>query len=388
MDQVAKARPTYLFVLPWEPHEVGGVSSVVNNLAKAMAASGSLAPLIAVDSWGDASPRETIECVYFRFSMLGSVAGLGWAKACATAPLRLWRTFRFLRACNARVVNFHYPGRAPVTVALLKRVGLYRGKLLLSYHGTDVTPPGRTIERLLRRFMFDSADHLIACSRSLAERMVSQFDVPSSKVRVIFNGVDESVFDGIGEVDTPLRRDLPGYFVLSIGSFIHRKNHAVLIEAFGRIAHRYPGLHLCIAGADGPERPATEELIGTRGLAGRVNLYVAIDQRDVALLLSKAAVCVQTSLAESFPLAVLEAGASGTPIVVSDISGHDEIVEDGATGLRFPSGDIDACAAAIAAMLDDPVAARRMGDAQRNRVRSRFTLLTNMQEYESLAATE
>jgi len=378
----------YLFVLPWEPHYVGGVSSVVNNLASAMADRGSFTPSIAVDSWNDVSPRVTEECILFRFSILGPASIFDYLKACARGPVCLWRTLHLLRSYNAQVVNFHYPGLAPLGVALLKRLGLYRGKLLLSFHGTDVAPSRSWTERIARRFIYSAADRLVACSNSLAARMRSQLDVPGSKVAVIFNGVDESVFDGLHKHETISQLKLPENYILNIGSFIPRKNHRLLIEAFGLLAPRYPSLHLCIAGADGPDRYIVENEVRARGLANRVHLFIELGQTEVAVALSRAAVCVQTSLAESFPLAVLEAGASGTPLVVSDIPGHEELVADSTTGLHFPLGDASACATAISTMLDDPRAASKMALAQRQQVKENFTLLSNLQQYERLASNK
>jgi glycosyltransferase involved in cell wall biosynthesis len=315
------------------------------------------------------------------------MSAFGVLKAGVAAPLRLWHTFRLLRKYNAQAVNFHFPGIAPFGVAVLRRLGLFRGKLILSYHGTDVAPPSSHIESLIRAFMFRSADHVVACSDGLAKRMSSQFAIPVSRIDVILNGVDASVFDGIGRSGVSLPQLLPSTFVLNVGAFIPRKNHTLLLRAFALLKDRYPALHLCIAGADGDERGIVEEAVRAHGLSERVHLFVDLDQFQVALLLSKATLCIQTSLAESFPLALLEAGASGTPIVASDIPGHQELVFDGRTGRMFALGDPAACADAIAAMLDDPDAAARMATEQKARVRRELTWVSSMQQYERLVCS-
>jgi glycosyltransferase involved in cell wall biosynthesis len=373
--------------LPWELDIVGGVNGVVRNLAKAMTERGLLEPSIAVDSWEDSTPRQSADTLQFRFSIFGAMSALGLFKAIVVAPLLLWRTFRLLQKYNTQVVNFHFPGIAPFGVAVLRRLGLFRGKLVLSYHGTDVAPPSGRIESLIRAFVLRSADHLVACSNALAERMSSQFAIPASRVDVILNGVDASVFDGIGKPGTTLPRQLPSTFIVSVGAFIPRKNHVLLLRAFALLKDRYPALHLCIAGTDGDERRVVENAVRAHGLSERVHLFVELDQFQVALLLSKATLCVQTSLAESFPLAVLEAGASGIPIVVSDIPGHQELVSNDRTGSLFPLGDPSACADAIAAMLDDPEAAARMAARQKERLRKDLTWVSSMQQYERLVCS-
>jgi len=375
---------SYLFVLPWAPDIVSGVNGVVRNLAKAMDNEGSLEPSIAVDSWVDWTPRQLGDALHFRFSIFGALSPVGLLKAVAVAPLRLWDTFRLLARQNVHAVNFHFPGTAPFGIAVLKRLGLFRGKLVLSYHGTDVAPPRGGVDRMIRRFMLESADHLVACSDGLAARMSSQFAIPLSRISVIVNGVDATVFDGVGRPDTRLPRELPRTFMLNVGAFIPRKNHALLLQALVLLKSRYPTLHLCIAGADGDERRALEDAARAHGLSDRVHLFIELDQYQVALLLSKATLCVQASLAESFPLAVLEAGASGIPVAVSDIPGHRELVCGGRTGRLFPLGNPAACADAIAAILDDPEAAGRVAAEQKERIRRELTWTSSMQQYERL----
>ncbi len=214
--------------------------------------------------------------------------------------------------------------------------------------------------------------------------MSSQFSIPLSRIDVIVNGVDASVFDGAGRPGTQLPRELPSTFIVNVGAFIPRKNHALLLQALSLLKNRYPALHVCIAGADGDERGVLEDAARAQGLSERVHLFVELDQFQVALLLSKATLCVQTSLAESFPLAVLEAGASGIPVAVSDIPGHRELVCNGRTGRLFPLGDPSACANAIAAILDNPDAAARVAGEQKARMRKELTWVSSMQKYERL----
>jgi glycosyltransferase involved in cell wall biosynthesis len=387
MTQSPSQRRSYVFIVPWELDIVSGVNGVVRNLAKAMTEEGVLKPSIAINSWEDSTPIQSADTVRFRFSIFGAMSVLGVLKALIVAPVLLWRTFRLLREQNAWAVNFHFPGISPFGVAMLKRLGLFRGKLILSYHGTDVTPPSGRIESLIRAFVFRSADHLVACSNGLAERMSSQFAIPISRIDVILNGADASLFDGVGRSGVSLPRPLPSSFIVNIGAFIPRKNHTLLLRAFALLKDRYPVLHLCIAGADGNERGIVEEAIRAHGLSERVHLFVDLDQFQVALLLSKATLCVQTSLAESLPLAVLEAGASGIPIAVSNIPGHRELACNGRTGTLFPLGDPSACAGAIAALLDDPNAAARMAAEQRARVRKELTWTSSLQQYERLVCS-
>lgn len=388
MTQTRGTKRSYLFVLPWDPHIVSGVNGVVRNLAKAMTEKGALQPAIAIDSWEHWAPKKISDTLRFRFSIWGALSALGALKTLAIGPLQLWYTMRLLNDYDAQAVNFHFPGLAPFGVAVLKRLGLFRGKLILSYHGTDVAPSQGWLETLLRNFIFRTADHLVACSNGLAERMSSEFAIPPSRVDVIVNGVDAAVFDGVGRPGTTLPRGLPAKFLLNVGAFIPRKNHALLLDALFLLKDRYPDLHLCIAGADGETRRTVEDSVRAHGLSGRVLLFVGLDQFQVALLMSKATVCVQPSLAESFPLAVLEASASGIPVIVSDIPGHRELVCNGRTGRLLPLGHPKAYADAIATILEDPDAAARVAADQQARVRKELTWASSMEQYEKLVSSQ
>jgi glycosyltransferase involved in cell wall biosynthesis len=116
-----------------------------------------------------------------------------------------------------------------------------------------------------------------------------------------------------------------------------------------------------------------------------VHLFVDVEPQRVAALLAGARACVQTSLTESFPLAVLEAGACGTPLVVSAIPGHDELVHDGIDGRTFALGDPADCAAAIESVLNNPAEAARMACVQKQRIRSTLTWSAAMSQYLRLA---
>src|SRR5579885_1358974 len=106
-------RRCYLFVLPWDPGHIGGVSRVVTSLAKAMESRRAITPLIAVNSWLRGAERDTSSYFRFNFSLIASTSAWGLAKACLNMPLQLWRTWRLLTDRMVTVVNFHYPGLAP-----------------------------------------------------------------------------------------------------------------------------------------------------------------------------------------------------------------------------------------------------------------------------------
>jgi glycosyltransferase involved in cell wall biosynthesis len=112
---------------------------------------------------------------------------------------------------------------------------------------------------------------------------------------------------------------------------------------------------------DGAERPAFEAAAQAAGIADRVRALG--DRGDVPRLLRGFTVYAMSSRTEGYSIALLEACASGLPIVATDVGGNREIVREGVNGLLVPAGDPPALAAALARLLDDPARAAAMASA-------------------------
>jgi glycosyltransferase involved in cell wall biosynthesis len=269
-------------------------------------------------------------------------------------------------------------------VALLKRLGLYRGTLVISFHGTDVRPLANVADKWIKTFCYRHADALVACSASLADRMASTLGIDRARIEVIFNGADTAVFHANAPATSRLTNTLPETYVVNVGSFVPLKAHADLLEAFALAFRDRPALHLCLAGADGPTLQSIRVQAENLGLASRVHFFIGLEREDVAHLLAKASLCVQPSLSESLPLAVIEAGAVGVPVAVSDIPGHDELVREGETGHLFRAKDPTHCAEVMTKILADPVAAHELAMKFRQRVHTTLTWEACVNRYKAL----
>jgi glycosyltransferase involved in cell wall biosynthesis len=351
----------------------GGVTSVVEQILDHWDANDPIVPRLIVDSWESPSLRETAGVLNFRFDLLGTLKPSTILKSLVRAPLTLYQTLSLLRRFNVVAVNFHYVGLSPLGIVVLRRLGLYRGRLILSFHGTDVRSPETPFQRRLISYILRSADAVVACSNGLATRMVPTLGITRDRISVIYNGVDVDVFRADPPKVDALVDRIPKRYLVSVGAYIPRKAHDVLLDAYSEIAKALPDLDLCIVGADGSVREAVIAQCAQLGLSSRVHLFVNLSRTAVAHLLARAELFVQTSRAEGLPLAVLEAGAVGVPIAVTRIPGHDELIFDGETGRLFDVDDARDCASVITAMLDDLDKARSMGAAFRRRVRSELT---------------
>lgn len=167
--------------------------------------------------------------------------------------------------------------------------------------------------------------------------------------------------------------------VLYAGRFDPRKGIETLVRAVGRPEVRRSNLKLFIAGGstpgqkDGRERERIEGIVSELGLEEITTFTGQVEHAELAFYYAAADVCVVPSHYEPFGLVAIEAMASSTPVVASEVGGLKYTVVNEETGLLAPPKDPAAFATAIARILDDPQWRDRLGKAARARVESQFS---------------
>jgi glycosyltransferase involved in cell wall biosynthesis len=146
--------------------------------------------------------------------------------------------------------------------------------------------------------------------------------------------------------------------IVGLGRLHTKKGFNVLIDALA-ILHRRGVKFSCAIAGDGPLRPALTQQITMHGLAGKVELVGWVN--DVASFLRSADIFAFPSFQEDFPLAVLDAMASGVPIVASAIDGPLECLTEGDTTLFVPAHDAEKFADALARLLGDQALREKFG---------------------------
>jgi len=213
------------------------------------------------------------------------------------------------------------------------------------------------------------------------------------KSTVIYNGVDSAHFDPIVafEAAKRLRASLgvkPGALLLgSVGRLAPEKNHEVLLTTLRRLRVARVDAHLVIAGS-GPLRELLLRRAVELEIADRVNLIGEFE--DVRPVLGAIDVFVLPSIAvESFSNAALEAMSMGRPVILSDIGGAREMIDDGVEGYVVSATELPArLPAIIAALYSDTRKRQGMGAAARARAMSRFSVAGMAAAYRGLLQGE
>jgi glycosyltransferase involved in cell wall biosynthesis len=291
-------------------------------------------------------------------------------------PYRCWVMLRIINQHNIRIINPHFPDLASLLFLALKKLKLFKGKIILSFHGSDIrnalATKGR--ERKLWRMLLRGADHIVVVSDYLAKDVLALDSTVAAKMKTIYNGVDHALFTRF-EHERRARFSSPNQdkTILSIGGFIPIKGHDILIRAFGRVLNQVPDARLILVGGEGSEVEPIRELINSLSLAHRVTIFKPVPHARIPEFLSQAQLFVLASRREGFPLVVTEAAAAKVPVVCTKAGGIPELITDGVTGRLVAIDDHIALADAIVDCLTHPDEAGRMAVKLYEYVRSNLT---------------
>jgi len=247
-------------------------------------------------------------------------------------------------------------------------------------HSRPAGQSGNFVPRL-RRYRKLGLLQAVVCITRAQRKMLVDLGLPRRRIPLIRNGIDPALFADASPVDLGVA---PGEkTIIQIANVMPDKDFDTLIAAAGLLRDRRDGFRIVLVGR-GTDSPEIASKIEAAGLGETI--IPAGRRDDVPGLLATADAVVLSTKGEVSSIAVLEAFASGKPVVVSDIPAFDEMLTDGVEGLRACAGDPAALADAIERILDDEALAANLTANARKRL-DQYGLSTMAQRFDRLLRT-
>ncbi len=270
------------------------------------------------------------------------------------------------------IILAHY-GRNGLKTSLLKDLGVTQGKIVVVFHGYDLSQYLNLHGDNVYKYLFSKVDLLQPISQHWHRKLVD-LGCDRSKVRVHHMGIDCNKFkyNAHQTQDIPLR-------LVSIARLVEKKGLKYSIQAVAQLIPRYPHLEYQIVG-DGILKQDLEQLIKQLNVGDNVKLLGWRKQQEVASIIEQAHIVLAPSVTsrngdcEGIPMSLMESMAKGLPVISTYHSGIPELIEDGVSGYLVPERDIADLAEKIEYLIVNPEIKQKMGQAGRKRVETDYNI--------------
>ena len=385
-------------LLPVPPTKGGAIERWIRDAAVRLSARGHEVHVISRDR-GDAATEDTIDGVQYHYLTIPAWLDRGRAAALFRGLWYYLAVRRVLARLSVDVVHHH---SRPAGLWLSHPAGS-RARLIISLHSMDYGWGFgyRAWDRRLFARGLTMASRVLCVSQFIERHTVERYPGVRASVTTVYNGVDCELFKP--QVPSPKSQapspkpqapsPKPQATILYVGRVEARKGVKVLVDAFEqRISPRMPQARLRIVGphsywdaqpsgyyAEIKARCDANQLIELRGPT-YVDAELAQVYRDAAVSV------VPSTFPEALGLTSIEAQASGTPVVVSDVGGLPETVSPGVSGLVFENGNADQLADAVLSLLESEPRRATMATAARHWAMQKFSWDTIAAELERVYA--
>jgi glycogen(starch) synthase len=375
-----------VLMVSWEypPVVIGGLGRHVHHLATALAEAGhEVVVLSRRPSGTDPSTHPSTDEIAEGVRVVAAAQDphefdfgshmMAWTLAMGHSMVRAGlavKNQRGNRAWRPDVVHAHDWLVAHPAVALAEYFDV---PLVSTIHATEagrhsgwVSGPISRQVHAVESWLVRESDSLITCSASMRDEITELFGPGLVEIRVIRNGIDAARWPFAPRKP----RNGPAQ-LLYLGRLEYEKGIHDAIAALPRIRRTHPGTTLTIAG-EGTQQQWLIEQARKHKVLKAVTFVGHMNHEALVRLLHSADAAVLPSHYEPFGIVALEAAATGTPLVTSNVGGLGEAVINGQTGVSHPPRDVTGLAAAVRAVLDDPDAAQQRAIAARERLTSDF----------------
>lgn len=285
------------------------------------------------------------------------------------------------------IFHWHCPTAVGYQIPVVLATGVRR--TILTFHMTRGMPGPPAVSaklagvKICTRLLSGGVDWIYGCSNAVLKSQLAS-GWPRRRSSVIYNGIDLAPAIEEHRPDATMRRlGIPSDAIVigCVGALCHVKGQRYLIEALSLLLNRIPSAYLMLVGT-GADLDALKDQVERLGCAGAV-LFLG-ERHDVKCLLNVMDVFALPSLAEGLPLALIEAMASGVPVVASNVGGVSEAVKDGEDGLLVPSCNPAALADAIFRVCKDEELTHSMRIKAAQTVATRFHTSRMLKEVSDL----
>lgn len=294
---------------------------------------------------------------------------------------------RIVKDKDIHIVNTHH--FMPLIYALYGTQFRGKRRLLGTFHSKWEIDALPFKWRVMSRFLLQRPDGVIGVSEDVSGAAEKVFGLSRSKIFTFLNGVDIEAF-GLEKERGPTREKIglsaSDKVIGVIANLKKVKNHLFLLQAFHELSRECENAKLLLIGRGFNDPDNTEDeirdFISAKGLSRKV---VLLGQRsDIPELLQTMDVYCLTSFKEGLPISVIEAMASGLPIVGTDVEGIRDVVMSDHNGFLVDLNDVQGLKNALGRLLKDEELRRRFGDASRLAAMERYSLKKSIKEYEQL----
>ncbi len=351
--------------------EVGGAERIVSTMIQRNRSdlfTYSVGCLDSIGSYGEALKSEGHSVM-----LLPRKPGIDWTIPCKLA--------RLIHREGVDIIHAH--GETPWFYGVLASTILCgRIKCVVTIHGYGggdrVTLENTQLWKILTLFTYK----VVVVSKSLLNELMNQSIIFQRNMTAIINGVD------VSRIDSSIKQSRQQWFftpdikVLGIISRVSAiKNHKLLLRALKWLIEMEQNIKLVIVG-DGPEKKSLEHLSQELGIQEAV--MFAGERLDATGFFSLFDIFVLPSLSEGISMTILEAMASNTPVIASNVGGNNELITHGVNGFLFESEDLDGLVQIILQVLQHPEDARNAAQKSREKVECEYSFERMVSQYEEI----
>lgn len=351
---------------------IGGLERVVVDLAKGLKKKGHIASICCLD--GKVPLGEEAELAGIKVFSLNKKPGIALG-----LPFRL---SKIITENGFNLIHTHNEAGLLYGAAAALLAGF--ANIVHTEHGKEPDYSNKKALHIAENLLLRKVKSVVAVSEDLKNKLVKSSGMSKNEILVISNGIDVENFYRPDCRDDK-RRELgisSEFFVIGIvARLVPLKNHRFLFAIFRELLEGFANLKLIIVG-DGPLRADLETFSKEMGISNAV-VFLG-ERKDIAELLSAFDLFVLPSLTEGISITLLEAMASGTPVVASEVGGNSEVIENGNTGLLLPLDKPDEWISTIKSLIIGALKRKSLSEMAKTKIEERFSLRAMVDNYEKI----